>query len=958
MNWEKPYYVDESDFTPGCDPATDPVCHVGHQIMPSLSYVGGKLTLLFYDFREDYYPDLYNTILKNVDCSLSADPVKCGEAKATVPLDESLPPADAVAFEPFPVRHTIDARIVVADVTKTCASSSSIWPFCEKESIPVSKYASTILPDLSEPNPPKPLKLYPLQSNQVNLPLFLKGTSPFIGDYIDISPSQPFVFDTINGEWKYNNNSSDTSIFHAVWTDNRDVMPPPAKIVENVPGELELERPDWTEDEPPTGVVLSEDYWPGMRNQNIYTSRITQGLVLGTYGNSKPLAIDRAFSIFVENTIPEFEPNFMPKSKWFKLTLDTSLDPSSSVVACFEPISNTTTPICNQPVKVVNVTSLSSLAVTVFVKKLSGTNSLVPIGIKAEEVTSGGAVVSKGLQSSLVLNPDPTNPEPLNADAGGKKLAVEETRNLEFVPFSCLDFEGLPAEVLTNCGGTIGSVSSLLIKWPVLFDISDPTVPDPTLLNPALLNTTENPALLNPALLNPALLNPALMNPALLNPALIADTSALELLSPALMNPALLNPALLNPALLNPALLNPALMNPALLNPALMNPALLNPALMNPALMNPALLNPALMNPALMSPALMNPSPGTGNSLNLGEIAKNTWLIQDKDLDPVASTAKPVTLTDLTWRVKNIGNNGSSYLFSWNSSTNLPLNPSQILVYRTYRTPSIDPGSYLLNEAGLHYEFLLNVLDASLLTPGLQNKALSFSLAPSSSLLGEEDEDCIYITLRFNDTDGQDGPNDVNPDQVAVTVEPEAPASGISTPAETLTFTSLFSSQSGPDDHGRLVTLTATVNSTSATPVTGMVDFFDGNEKLNSQQISLNHNQQAFFKTSSLPTGNRSIKAVYSGVPGQFRKSTSEPVIQHVKKLKQSINFKIVFPNLLATAKPSGLPVSFSTHSKNCSIVGNRLRFNGSGNCVVKASQAGDDIYLPAPPVVQHVKVP
>ena len=40
----------------------------------------------------------------------------------------------------------------------------------------------------------------------------------------------------------------------------------------------------------------------GMRNQNIYTARITRGLVVGALGNSRRLgSIQRSFPVFAQN---------------------------------------------------------------------------------------------------------------------------------------------------------------------------------------------------------------------------------------------------------------------------------------------------------------------------------------------------------------------------------------------------------------------------------------------------------------------------------------------------------------------------------------------------------------------------------------------------------------------------------------------------------------------------------
>ena len=61
--------------------------------------------------------------------------------------------------------------------------------------------------------------------NVPNLPIFSQGEVPFLGDYIDVVPSPHFV---PNGSsWAYNFTPSVNPLFHATWTDNRDVVPPP-----------------------------------------------------------------------------------------------------------------------------------------------------------------------------------------------------------------------------------------------------------------------------------------------------------------------------------------------------------------------------------------------------------------------------------------------------------------------------------------------------------------------------------------------------------------------------------------------------------------------------------------------------------------------------------------------------------------------------------------------------------
>ena len=65
-----------------------------------------------------------------------------------------------------------------------------------------------------------------LQINPPNLPMFKLGTVPFIGDYIDVTPTPAFV-PAPGGRWVYNTAASATfPVFHATWTDNRDVRAP------------------------------------------------------------------------------------------------------------------------------------------------------------------------------------------------------------------------------------------------------------------------------------------------------------------------------------------------------------------------------------------------------------------------------------------------------------------------------------------------------------------------------------------------------------------------------------------------------------------------------------------------------------------------------------------------------------------------------------------------------------
>ena len=84
-------------------------------------------------------------------------------------------------------------------------------------------------------------------------------------------------------------------VFHAVWTDNRDVRPPLEDG--NVDGNPwnDYTPPDATRARQPVRSRRSRSAMcmpgnAGSRNQNIYTARITGGLLVGSPGNTKPLS--------------------------------------------------------------------------------------------------------------------------------------------------------------------------------------------------------------------------------------------------------------------------------------------------------------------------------------------------------------------------------------------------------------------------------------------------------------------------------------------------------------------------------------------------------------------------------------------------------------------------------------------------------------------------------------------
>ena len=226
----------------------------GHQFDPSICYGMGKLTCVWYDQRWDIvdYPDYY-----------IAD------------------------WEPEIWRHTIDVRAIQFD-----PGMNPVFP----QSIQVSKYP-WLLADYDPYGEPAIAKQ--LQHFFPGLEIFQQGTRAFIGDYIDVAASPPFIPDGMGG-WVYNTGIQSTGfqntsiqtetvanpVFHVVWADNRDVS-----------GDLTGFNPPDDPDVP----CLDPDQ-TNSRNQNIYTTRLTRGIIAGSPQNTKTLNIKRAFVVFVKNT--------------------------------------------------------------------------------------------------------------------------------------------------------------------------------------------------------------------------------------------------------------------------------------------------------------------------------------------------------------------------------------------------------------------------------------------------------------------------------------------------------------------------------------------------------------------------------------------------------------------------------------------------------------------------------
>ncbi len=364
--WSPPIVVSENN-TPG------------HQIMPSLAYAGAKLMVIYYDLRDDV-------------TELSTKYIDDKTAQVTRK------------------RHTVDIRASMA--------SPGQQPVFEP-SVRVSDYLFGTR--LGQTGPAQQL-----QHNPPNLPMFRQGTVPFLGDYIDLAPAPAFL-PIARGIWIYNTLPGKAlPVFHATWTDNRDVRQPGR----NAQGLI-----DWTRYTPPTYLPGISPYDPtravpacqpdstGSRNQNIYTARITGGLLAGSPSNSKPLStnLQRGFVIFAHNTTT--------LTKVFRMRVANQpvggrasfaqfpLPPYTAASPAPLTFLDVITPPRSMASRTLYVTSSDPHAqLTVDVQELSAAGDAQPL--------------PNGLQSSVTLNADIENP-PIDADIENADIENKEVNDAD-----------------------------------------------------------------------------------------------------------------------------------------------------------------------------------------------------------------------------------------------------------------------------------------------------------------------------------------------------------------------------------------------------------------------------------------------------------------------------------------------------------------------------------------------
>ena len=452
FTWTDPAPVDLADESGLLD---------GHQAMPSLTYAGGKLMLAWYDQR--------GTLAKTADASGCV--------------------TEFIEDEPGAYRQTLDVR---------AAEGRPGWPPVFFPSRQVSRYLfHLVLGSNGEPllDEDGYYALVQAEDNPVNFPLFQLGTRPFIGDYIDLAPSPQFLPPPLTGGslWKPNlDGFLHPTSFHAVWADNRDVRPPLpdwwGDWVTYAPPDSDQPAPDLASNH----ACLDDGSTAGKRNQNVYTASLSEGVQVGSPGNTKQLDIPggtaggrRTFSVFVRNMTESG-----PRTFTFAFGAVAGAAPAS-----FKQNGG-------QATRSVTVGPFSSASVTVYVDK----EEFAPLAPVKVDVLEGGALVGYAL-----LNPDPTNLKVVDPDVLDAYLGPEDHTPRVSDP-----------KVWT-------------------YDLGSDKDPHPGAENPRVQNPrVQNSGLVNPRVQNPAQENPRVQNKSTTNENIVNSETG----NPRVQNPRVQNTAL------------------------------------------------------------------------------------------------------------------------------------------------------------------------------------------------------------------------------------------------------------------------------------------------------------------------------------------------------------------------------------------------------------------------------
>ena len=380
----------------------------GPQVMPFLSFGGGRLALVYYESRG---------LLGGGDIGIQDQDIS--SATGFISGIDRVVDFRAALLDP-----STGQPLGTTQVSRYPIGASADLSDGEQVSdiAPVDPYLCS--PDFGAGHPPCNRQL-----NLMNKPQSGSGGSPFMGDYTAATPSVQFVYDEIEQEWRWATDVADVPnrAFHAIFADNRHLIPPTYPS-----GAQEWERYQFYGPPEIGGACIN----PGSRNTDVLTARINAELIVSAPTTYKQLNARRGFPIRVQNGTGD--------DRFYRLTLT-----QGAADASFSADPNTDLDTGD-----IQVYPYSSVSQVVYV----AAGGLGPIRVEVVEVDAIGGVPNGGQTGSLVFNPDPNNP-------AVEGLGILETQN-PFVrnPFVRNPFVRNP--FVRNEGASNLSVSNPFVRNP------------------------------------------------------------------------------------------------------------------------------------------------------------------------------------------------------------------------------------------------------------------------------------------------------------------------------------------------------------------------------------------------------------------------------------------------------------------------------------------------------------
>ncbi len=410
----------------------------GPQVMPRLSFGGGRLMLVYYEARGQLGPTGY---IDGIDrlMDLRAALLNPGTGQL-------LQSGSTTQVSQYPLKAYLQIDDLIAKGGETVDDVAAVNPPCR--------------PDFgSDPGLPECVR----QVNRVNSPHSGSGNQAFLGDYIDLVPAVSFVPDSTTGGWRWAAAAGDVPYvgYRTVFADDRHVLPP-------VDG-------NWSNYTPP-GTGLPSCINPGSRNADVLTAQIDAGLVVSGPTTYKFLdIIPRAFPVQVSNRTGEtaffriaVAPDGRPVSSFDANFLEDASADVDEVDAVILPYSSAT--------KTLFVRQGATGSIRVDVNQIS---CVVPVPADPSVPPCTPQPVAGGLTGSITYNLDATNPspdDPTNDDVHNPLISNPLISN----------------PLISNPLISNPLISNPLISNPLISNplISNPLISNPLISNPLISNPT------------------------------------------------------------------------------------------------------------------------------------------------------------------------------------------------------------------------------------------------------------------------------------------------------------------------------------------------------------------------------------------------------------------------------------------------------------------------------------